>query len=253
MLWTTKHLLKWPKPDKVGVITNSSLKLNSQVIEKGFDNFGAPMHQIERTTPVGFLKREAGALGVINNPKGITKLMMPYRNPYHHVTVFVTNTPAFLLATLKVKGFQEFTQPSGETWQLHIVKLMPSKPLLAELFECMTVPRNVRFNCNKTSLEKCVQLSEVIVLKWKSASNLGIWNFELAWFSPDLFPLFLFDGWGLCDSSTGEPRGPALHISQAFRCLGWERSGSGIRNPWRTISRSGSGRGKRLPPRMTMV
>jgi len=40
-----------------------------------------------KTTPVGFLKREAGALGVINNPKGITKLMMPYRNPYHHVTV----------------------------------------------------------------------------------------------------------------------------------------------------------------------
>lgn len=26
----------------------------------------------------------------------------------------------------------------------------------------------------QTSLEKCVQLSEVIVLKWKSASNLGI-------------------------------------------------------------------------------
>lgn len=79
-------LLKWPKPDKVGVITNSSLKLNSQVIEKVL-TIWCPNAPDRKTTPVGFLKREAGALGVINNPKGITKLMMPYRNPYHHVTV----------------------------------------------------------------------------------------------------------------------------------------------------------------------
>ena len=83
---------------------------------------------------------------------------------------------------------------------------------------------------------------------WSHSLEMEIWNFELAWCSPGSLPFVPFDGWGLCDSSTGEPRCQVLLSSQAFRCLG--REWWGIRKPWRTVRkpwRSGSRRGRGYP------
>ncbi len=106
-------LLKWPKPDRVGVITNSALKLNSHVIEKVL-TIWCPNAPDRKTTPVGFLKREVGALGgVINNQKGIQKLVMFIWN-LTPPCFFNEKHLSFFAGYPEGQGLQEFTQPSRE-------------------------------------------------------------------------------------------------------------------------------------------
>lgn len=54
-------LLKWLAPEKVGVITNKSLKLNAQVLEHVLQIW-CPVAPDRKTVPVGALKLEATGL-----------------------------------------------------------------------------------------------------------------------------------------------------------------------------------------------
>ena len=54
-----QSLLQWLAPNKVGVVTNKSLKLNAHVLEVILKKW-CPVGPDRKTVPVGFLKVEAG-------------------------------------------------------------------------------------------------------------------------------------------------------------------------------------------------
>lgn len=57
-------LLKWLGPDKVGVVTNQSLKLNAKVLEVVL-RFWCPNAPDRKTVPVGWLKLEAMGIEMV--------------------------------------------------------------------------------------------------------------------------------------------------------------------------------------------
>lgn len=85
----------------------------------------------------------------------------------------MTNTPAFLLATLKVKGFKNLLNLPENVAATHC-ETHAIKAFISRVIRMHDGTKKRETQLQQTSLEKCVQLSEVIVLKWKSASNLGI-------------------------------------------------------------------------------
>lgn len=54
-----KALLRWVAPNKVGVVSNKSLKLNSAVLEAVLRKW-CPAAPDRKTVPVGWLKMEVG-------------------------------------------------------------------------------------------------------------------------------------------------------------------------------------------------
>lgn len=57
----TKALLTWVAPNKVGVVTNKSLKLNAPILEVVLRKW-CPVAPNRKTVPVGYLKKEVGNL-----------------------------------------------------------------------------------------------------------------------------------------------------------------------------------------------